>query len=100
MKRPSGVAFASGLALAGFVLNTLNNQRLKKKIAASRGSSKNDQATKRVGVNLEFYKQIKKLFPIIFPKILCRETGLLGSLALILIVTKLADDLMDLIIFN
>lgn len=47
--------------------------------------------TQKVGVNGKFLEQIKKLLPIIFPSVFSKESGLLVSLASILIVRTWLD---------
>jgi hypothetical protein len=62
----------------------------KKKSAASQGGSDGKKSDK-VGVNLNFLMQMKKLLPICVPGLFCRESGLLTILALILICRTYLD---------
>lgn len=59
--------------------------------SAATSESSESRKLDRVGVNLNFLVQMKKLLPICIPGVFCRESGLLMILALILIFRTYLD---------
>ncbi|KAI9282369.1 ABC transporter transmembrane region 2-domain-containing protein [Sporodiniella umbellata] len=56
-----------------------------------KATNKNQKKHKRVGVNAEFFDQMKRLFPICVPGVFSKESGLLVVLASVLIARTWLD---------
>ncbi|GAA5804387.1 hypothetical protein HPULCUR_009876 [Helicostylum pulchrum] len=66
-------------------------QQFKSKISSSTQQQPNKKKHKKVGVNAEFFEQMKKLLPICVPGVFSKESGLLVVLATVLIARTWLD---------
>ncbi|CAG8453533.1 2698_t:CDS:10 [Acaulospora morrowiae] len=92
-KRSALLVFA---IVVGYLIKQRANQGKRKQETrfASRGATggqDNIRRSKKVGVDAQFFAQIKKLLPICIPGLATRETALLLSLALVLIARTWLD---------
>ncbi|KAJ3224334.1 ATP-binding cassette sub- D member 3 [Clydaea vesicula] len=90
LTKPRGAMASSAIAVLFFLIVNQNNRKFKAKNDQN-VTEKTKKAPKKVGVNRDFLAQCKKIFPIIFPKLFCKETGLLASLAGVLIIRTYLD---------
>ncbi|CAG8595291.1 470_t:CDS:10 [Diversispora eburnea] len=89
----------SALLALIIILGYLAKKRVEEKKRQSRSIARNSASgqdnrsrpTKRVGVDAQFFAQIKKLLPICIPGIASKETALLFSLAMVLIARTWLD---------
>lgn len=78
-KRAAALALASSSSASG------EGNSASSSTAAGQEGQKPAGRGKRVGVDAEFLRQLKKLLPICIPGVLSREFGLLAALALVLL---------------